>query len=127
MKALLLRMVVLTAAFLVVDALMDSVTIGGGFFGAIGLAVVYGLISAVIGTVLRLLTLPLVLITVGLFEIVINAVLLSITAWLTDALEIDGFGSALGAAVILSVVSVLISLVIAVVFPKAMDTDEASY
>jgi putative membrane protein len=127
MKALLLRMVVLTAAFLVVDALMDSVTIGGGFFGAIGLAVVYGLISAVIGTVLRLLTLPLVLITVGLFEIVINAVLLSATAGLTDALEIDGFGSALGAAVILSVVSVLISLVIAVVFPKAMDTDEASY
>jgi putative membrane protein len=126
MKALLLRMVVLTAAFLVVDALMDSVTIGGGFFGAIGLAVVYGLVSAVLGTVLRLLTLPLVLITVGLFEIVINAVLLSITAWLTDALEIDGFGSALGAAVILSVVSVLISLVIAVVFPSAMETDDAS-
>ena len=127
MKALLLRMVVLTAAFLAVDALMDSVTIGGGFFGAIGLAVVYGLISAVLGTLLRLLTLPLILITVGLFEIVINAVLLSLTASLTDALEIDGFGSALGAAVILSVVSVLISLVIAVVFPKAMDADDASY
>lgn len=126
MKALLLRIVVLTVAFLAVNALMDSVTIGGGFFGAIGLAVVYGLISAVLGTVLRLLTLPLVLITVGLFEIVINAVLLSVTAWLTDALEIDGFGSALGAAVILSVVSVLVSLVIAVVFPGAMDTDDAS-
>lgn len=126
MKALSLRIAVLTAAFLVVDVLMDSVTIGGGFFGAIGLAVVYGLISAVLGTVLRLLTLPLVLITVGLFEIVINAVLLSVTAALTDALEIDGFGSALGAAVILSVVSVLISLVIAVVFPSAMDTDDAS-
>jgi putative membrane protein len=126
MKALLLRMVVLTAAFLAVDALMDSVTISGGFFGAIGLAVVYGLISAVLGTILRLLTLPLVLITVGLFEIVINAVLLSVTAGLTDALEIDGFGSALGAAVILSIVSVLISLVIAVVFPSSMDTDDAS-
>ena len=126
MKALLLRMVVLTAAFLAVDALMDSVPISVGFFGAIGLAVVYGLISAVLGTILRLLTLPLVLITVGLFEIVINAVLLSVTAGLTDALEIDGFGSALGAAVILSLVSVLSSLVIAVVFPKAMDTDDAS-
>jgi putative membrane protein len=126
MKALLLRMVVLATAFLVVDAVMDSVTINGGFFGAIGLAVVYGLISAVLGTLLRLLTLPLVLITAGLFEIVINAVLLSATAGLTDALEIDGFGSALGAAVILSVVSVLISLVIVVVFPKAIDTDDAS-
>ncbi|MGK0276102.1 MAG: putative membrane protein [Ilumatobacter sp.] len=119
MKALLLRMVVLAAAFLVVDALMDTVTVSGGFFGALGLAVVYGLVSAIIGSVLRLLTLPLVLITVGLFEFVINAFLLRITAGLTDALEIDGFGSALIAAFILAVASVLIGLVISVVLPKA--------
>jgi putative membrane protein len=121
MKALLLRVVVLAAAFLVVDALMDTVTVSGGFFGALGLAVMYGLVSAIIGSVLRLLTLPLVLITVGLFEFVINAFLLRITAGLTDSLEIDGFGSALIAAFILAVVSVLIGLVIAVVLPKAVD------
>lgn len=121
MKALLLRMVVLTAAFLVVNALMDSVTVSGGFFGALGLAVVYGLLSAVLGTFLRLLTLPLVLITVGLFEFVINAVLLLITDGLTDSLEIDGFVSALGAAVILSLTSVVIGLVISVVLPNGDD------
>ena len=121
MKALLLRMVVLAGAFLAVDALMDTVKVSGGFFGALGVAVVYGLISAVLGTFLRLLTLPLVLITVGLFEFVINAAMLLITDGLTDTLEIDGFGSALIAAVILSVASVLIGLVISVVLPSGDD------
>ena len=117
MRALLLRMVVLAGAFLIVDAVMDTVTVSGGFFGALGLAVVYGVVSAVLGTLLRLLTLPLVLITVGLFEIVINAVLLLVTSSITDTLEIDGFGSALLAAVVLSLASMLIGVVIAIVLP----------
>lgn len=120
MKALLLRIVVLAAAFLIVDALMDSVRVTGGFFTALGVAVAYGVISAVVGTLLRMLTLPLVVITAGLFEIVINAVLLLVTDWLTDSLEIDGFGSALIAAVLLSLTSVVIGLVIAVVFPDSI-------
>lgn len=116
MKALAIRTVVLAVAFLIVDALMDTLTVNGGFFGAIGLAVVYGLVSAILGTLLRLLTLPVILLTVGLFEFVINAVLLLVTDWLTDWLEVDGFGSALLAAVALSVVSVLIGLVLAMLF-----------
>jgi putative membrane protein len=122
MKALAIRTVVLAAAFLVVDAVMDTVTVNGGFFGAIGLAVVYGLVSAILGTLLRLLTLPLVVITVGLFELVINAVLLLVTDWLTDWIEVDGFMSALGAAVILAVVSVVMGLVLALVFREKQPT-----
>jgi len=116
MKALAIRTVVLAVAFLAVDALLDSVTINEGFLGAIGLAVVYGLVSAILGTVLRLLTLPLMVITIGLFEIVFNAVLLLVADWLTDWIDIDGFMSALGAAVILSVVSMLLGFVLALVF-----------
>lgn len=116
-KALALRVVVLALAFLAVDALMDTVTVSGGFFSALIVAVVYGLISGVLGTLLRLLTLPLVIITVGLFEFVINAVLLLVTDGLTDRLEIAGFLSALGAAVILSVVSVILGLIIGVLLP----------
>ena len=122
MKALAIRTVVLTVALLVVDAVMDTVTVNGGFFGAIGLAVVYGLVSATLGTLLRLLTLPLVIITVGLFELVINAVLLLVTDWLTDWIEVDGFMSALGAAVILAVVSVVMGLVLSVMFREKQTT-----
>ena len=122
MKALAIRTVVLAVAFLVVSAFMDSVTVNGGFFGAIGLAVVYGLVSATLGTLLRLLALPLVVITVGLFELVINAGLLLVTDWLTDWIEIDGFMSALGAAAILAAVSVVIGLVLSVMFREKQTT-----
>ena len=122
MQALAIRTVVLAVAFLLVDAFMDSVTVNGGFFGAIGLAVVYGLVSATLGTLLRLLTLPLVLITVGLFELVINAGLLLVTDWLTDWIEIDGFMSALGAAAILAAVSVVMGLVLSVRFREKQTT-----
>lgn len=122
MKALAIRTVVLAVAFLLVDAFMDSVTVNGGFFGAIGLAVVYGLVSATLGTLLRLLALPLVVITVGLFELVINAGLLLVTDWLTDWIEIDGFMSALGAAAILAAVSVVMGLVLSVMFREKQTT-----
>jgi putative membrane protein len=123
MNKLLIRTVVLAVAFLVVNAVMDTVTVSGGFFGALGVAVVYGLLSAILGTLLRMLAIPLVMITAGLFEFVVNAALLLIVDWLTDWIEIDGFGSALLAAVLLSVTSVVISLVIALVFPDSLDAD----
>jgi len=116
-KSLLARIVVLAISFLIVGAMMDSVTINGGFTGALGLAVLYGLVSGVIGTVLRLLSLPLIILTAGLFEIVINAFLLLFTDWMTDWLEVDGFLSALGAAVILAVTSVLVGLVMSALEP----------
>ena len=109
---------VLAIAFLIVDATMDTVTVTGGFIGALGLAVLYGLVSGVIGTALRLLSLPLMIITLGLFDFVINAVLLLMTSWLTDWLEVDGFMSALGAALILSIASSLVGLVMSALAPK---------
>jgi len=116
-KSLLARIFVLAISFLIVGAMMDSVTVNGGFTGALGLAVLYGLVSGVIGTVLRLLSLPLLILTAGLFEIVINAFLLLFTDWMTDWLEVDGFLSALGAAVILAVTSVLVGLVMSALVP----------
>ena len=110
-------MVVLAIAFVSVDLVMDTVSVSGGLLGGLGVAALYGVVSAVIGTVLRLLALPLILITAGLFELVINAGLLLMTEWLTDWLEIDGFLSALGAAVVLSLASMLIAVIIGVVMP----------
>lgn len=118
MRLLLVRVVVLALAFLLVDLIMDTVSVSGGFLSAIGLAVLYGLVSAVVGTVLRFLALPLIAITAGLFELVINAGLLLVTDWLTDWIEIDGFLSALGAAVVLSLTSMLIGAVMAVALPE---------
>jgi putative membrane protein len=62
-----------------------------------------GVVSAVVGPVLRLLSLPFVVLTLGLFLLVINAALLGLTAALTDRLTIDGIGTALIGGLILGV------------------------
>ena len=75
-------------------------------------ALVFGLVNALIGPLLRLISLPLTLMTFGLFALVINAALLAITAGLTDSLDVGGFfGVVLGALVISIVTSVLLFLV----------------
>jgi putative membrane protein len=61
-------------------------------------------VNAIVGPILRLLSLPFVVLTLGLFLLVVNAALLGLTALLTDRLEIDGFGTALIGGLILAVV-----------------------
>ena len=79
-------------------------------------AVIFGLVNAVIKPVVTLLSLPLYVLTVGLFHIVVNALMLWITAWITDhtthwGLHIDQFWwTAIWAAILLSIVGWVFSL-----------------
>ena len=68
----------------------------------LGVALVFGLVNIFIRPLVKLLTLPMLLITLGLFAFVINAALLGLTAWLTDGLSVDGFVSALLGSLIIS-------------------------
>ena len=67
------------------------------------IGLIFGVVNAVVGSVLRLLSLPFVVLTLGLFLVVINAALLGLTAALTDRLTIDGIGTALIGGLILAV------------------------
>ena len=84
--------------------LLDGVTLQG-ILPALLAAVVLGVLNALVRPVLVLLTLPITLLTLGLFLFVINAALLLLTAWLTPGLAIAGFWSSLGLAVIVTVVN----------------------
>jgi putative membrane protein len=81
-------------------------------------AVVFGLVNAFIKPVVQILSIPLYILTLGLFHIVVNALMLWITAWITEntthwGLAIDHFWwTAIKAAVVLSIVSWLLSLVV---------------
>jgi putative membrane protein len=111
-KQLIIVWLVIAAAIAITAALVPSVEVDGGFFGVLGVALVFGLVNALIGPLLRLVSLPLTLMTFGLFALVVNAVLLAITAGLTDSLDVGGFvGVVLGALVISIVTSVLLFLV----------------
>ena len=67
------------------------------------IGLIFGVVNAVVGPVLRLLSLPFVVLTLGLFLLVINAALLGLTAAMTDRLTIDGIGTALIGGLILAV------------------------
>jgi len=100
------------AAFLLVAAIVPGFKVRGGFGTAVVIAVVYGLLKALLQGVLILVTFPLVLLTLGLFIVVINAFLL----WLTDKLvrrfEVTNFGAFLLGAILLSVIDLAMHLVI---------------
>ena len=76
-------------------------------------ALIFGVINAVIGTILRILTLPLTVLTLGLFSIVVNAIVLEITDAVTGDLSIDEFfWTAILAAIIMSIVSMVLDFVL---------------
>ena len=68
--------------------------------------------NAVLGTVLRILSIPFLIVTLGLFAIVINVVVLWVTTELSDRIEIDGFWAYLWAALIISIVTLVLRLVV---------------
>ena len=79
-----------------------------GFGWAIIVAAVLGFLNAIVRPVLILLTLPITILTLGLFLIVINAVLLYLASALLEGFEIDGFWWALGAAIVISLINLVL-------------------
>ena len=110
---ILLRWVVLAVAFGITSWLLGGMEVSGGVAAYLWVSLLFGIVNAIVGTFVRLLTLPLTLITLGLFSLVINAFLLEITDALTDHLSIDDFfWTAIWAAVILAVVSVVLEVAV---------------
>lgn len=113
LRSLLINWALLALAFALTAWLLSGVTISGGLWGYIWVSALFGIINALIGTVLRLLTLPFLILTLGLLSVLINAGLLKLTDALTHYLTIDSFfWTAIWAAIILSIVSVVLDLTV---------------
>jgi putative membrane protein len=92
------------AALWVADALWDGVTINGAAAYIIGAAVL-GIANTVIKPVLAILTLPLILLTLGLFYLVINIAMVGLAEWIAPDFSIDGFWSYVGVVFIVWLVN----------------------
>ena len=101
MVKILIRWCLLAAVLLLIAHLYSGVEVRS-FSAALGAALVLGLLNAVVRPVLVVLTLPVTLVTLGLFLFVINALLFYSAAWLMDGLNVTSFGSALVASLIYS-------------------------
>jgi putative membrane protein len=108
MRGVLLRWLVLTAAVLMAAWLLEGIRVGGILWAVLASALL-GILNAVLRPVLILLTLPLNILTLGLFTFVINALLLMIVSSLLPGFEVRGFWTALGGALIIAVASWLLN------------------
>src|SRR5687767_12973184 len=87
--------------------------VSGGVWGYIWVSAIFGLVNAIIGTFLRIVTLPFRLVTLGVISLFVNALLLSITDAITDHLSIDEFfWTAIWAAIVLAIVTVVLQILV---------------
>jgi putative membrane protein len=116
---LFLRWLFLAIAIGLTAWLMPGVMVQGAagtpawFINLFMIAAVFGLVNAIIRPIVMLLTCPLVMLTFGLFTLVINALMLSLTNWLLpNILTVDGFWTTFFAALIIAIISGLLNLFI---------------
>ena len=124
MGSFLLRATLTGLALWVVTLFVPGMTFVGGAttLQKVGIifvvAVIFGLVNAVIKPIVQIISIPLYVLTLGLFHVVVNALMLWITSWITEntthwGLFIDHFWwTAIWAAIMLSIVSWLLSLVV---------------
>lgn len=107
----------LAASFWIATLLVPGIQIDGGFKTYLWVALLFGLINALLGSIIRVLTLPITFISFGLFLVVINAAMLQLTARWSDKLAIDNFWSAIFASIIISVVTSVLGKVLRSALP----------
>ena len=113
----LVRLLVNAAALWVATRVVPGVSFTGGWLTMLGVALVFGVVNAFIRPFAKLITFPVVILTLGFFLLVINAFMLWLTGALSDALDLGfhvrGFGAAFLGGLVVSIVSALLSLLLA--------------
>lgn len=104
MRGFILRVLIVAVGLWVASRIIPGVEISDGWTLLLA-ALVLGIINAVVRPVVIILTLPLTLLTLGLFLLVINAAMLSLAAWLLDGMNVAGFWSAFFGAIVVSIVA----------------------
>ena len=109
MLAFLVRLVIRAAIISIAAAIVPGIHVHGGVGWLLVIALIFAIVNFVLKPVFVVLGLPLIIVTFGLFLIVINAALLGITAALSDHLDIDNAGSAFLGAIIISLLQLLVA------------------
>jgi putative membrane protein len=121
MKNLIIRLLANAVALAVASWVVGGITLQGATTGKrvltlLIVAAIFGIVNAIVKPVVKLLSLPLLILTLGLLTFVINAAMLLLTSWITGKLDVqfhvDGFWSALFGALIISIVGMILNSVL---------------
>ena len=108
----LVNWLVITAAVWVATAVVPGVEVRGGLATFLWVSLLLGLVNALLGPLLWLVAMPLNLLTVGLSALVVNGVLLAVTAGLSPHLVVGGFVGTILGALLITTVTALLELVL---------------
>src|SRR5688572_18470598 len=110
MLQIIIRIVINAVALWVADYLLPGLTVSHSTGALLLVAIVFGLVNAFIKPIVQVLSCPLTILTLGLFTLVINALMLMLTGWLTGGvINTENFGAALLGAIIISIISTVLS------------------
>lgn len=116
MTKFLIRWAINTLALYVAVQIVPGIDFGGPWIDLLWVALISGLLNALVRPLLKFLTCPLIILTLGLFTILINTGLLMLTSSLSASFgldfSVDGFWSALLGSVVISLVSVALSVIL---------------
>lgn len=102
---LIIRWAVLAFAMWIATLAVPGIMVNGGFTTYLWVALLFGLINSIFGSVIKVLTFPVSLVTFGIFLFIVNAAMLSLTARWSEKLDVTGFWSALFASLIISAIT----------------------
>jgi putative membrane protein len=108
MKNFVIRLFVNALALAFAAWLLDGIEMSGDFFDVLLVALVFGLLNAILKPILLFFSIPLLILTLGLFALVVNAVMLMVTARLLDDFAVSGFWSALLGSMVISIVTMVL-------------------
>lgn len=118
---LLLGLIVNVLAVGFATWLLDDITLAGGsdtdrFLKLVGVGLIFGLVNWIVRPLVRLVTLPFIVLTLGLLLLVINAFMLLLTSRIADALDlgfhVEGFWTAVLGSIVISLASMVLDLVL---------------
>src|SRR5690348_11781949 len=109
LRRLLVSWALSAVAVALTAALLPGVSVSGGIGAFLLIALVWGLVNGVLGPIARLVSLPLTLLSFGLFAFVVNGALFALTAWVVDSLSVDNFGWAILGALVLTIFNFVLS------------------
>lgn len=108
----IIKVLVGAAALWVAARFVPGIDLTGDVWQILLIALVFGIVNALLKPLVKILSIPFLIITLGLFAIVINMLMLAITAGLMDNLTVDGFLAAFLGSLVISIVTAILNAVI---------------
>lgn len=108
MKHALLRWLLSALAIMLVAQIVPGFIVSGGFLAALLAAVVIGFVNGTLGLLLKIVTFPLTLMTLGLFWLIINAVMIQLASMFIPGFEIESFAAAFFGGIVLGILNMVL-------------------